>query len=182
MTEIDYGARKAPEVYKPLFDAEFAKLAELAGADLAAVQKLLDEIKLEGRGPWGYLTGGVSATAALLFNDKLKDALGYTWVRQLWEPSDQFAMFGGMTEDEVERDPDDYDTNYIVAEYYPEESREALAEDNYWGGGDADVVGLWVKDGVAKVYHAHMEGFWILGEDPVDFLQKEVAKILGKDK
>lgn len=146
------------------------------------MQKKLDEIKLEDRGPWGYLTEGISTTSALLFNEKLKKAMGTAWIRQLWEPSDQYAVFGGNTEDEVEQDEDDYDTNYIIAEYYPEEAHEALEQDNYWGGSDADVLGLWVKDGIAKVYHAHIEGFWILAEDPVDFFQKEVAKILQEAK
>lgn len=39
MTDIDYAARKNPNVYKPLLDAEFAKLAEIAGTDLGRCKK-----------------------------------------------------------------------------------------------------------------------------------------------
>jgi hypothetical protein len=180
MNDIDYEARKQPEAYKPLFGAAFAELGRFAGADLEAVQAALDGIDTTGMGPWGYLLAAASATKPLVFNDKVKEALGFRWGRQLWEPSD-IPVFGGMTEDEVERDPDDYETNYIVAEYYPEEAHEALEQDYFWGGSDADVLGLWIKDGIAKVFHAHMEGFWILGEDPIDFFEKIVAQIVGGD-
>lgn len=177
MSAIDYESRKKPAVYKPLIDTELQKIAEIAGADAGAVQAELDAVDLEGRGPWGYLTAAAKATTDLLFTDEVRRKLAGNWAAALWEPPQQYTCYGGPTEDDVERDPDDYETNYIVAEYYPEESHEALAQDNYWAGADADVMGIWQKDGIAKVFHAHMEGFWILGEDPVDFIQKAVAKM-----
>lgn len=182
MSNIDYAARKNPEAYKPLLDAEFAKLVELVGGDKAEVQKHLDSIDTEGCRPWDYLTSGINATKKIIFTEKLQEALGYSWTKHLWQAGDQYTCFGGMSEDDFEQDPDDFETNYIIGEYYPEESHEALQQDDFWGGSDADVVGLWSKDAITKIFRAHMEGFWILGEDPVDFFQKEVGTILSKSK
>jgi hypothetical protein len=185
MAEVDYEARKRPEVYKPLYGAAFAELARFAGADLEAVQAGLDGIDATQMGPWGYLLAAVSATRPLVFTDKVQEALGSRWARQLWEPSNNPPELSlPRDEDEVEDEdgPDlfnEWETERIVAVDYPEKAQEALAQDFFWGGSGADVLGIWQKDGIAKVFHAHYEGFWILGEDPVDYFEKVVAQIVG---
>ena len=72
---------------------------------------------------------------------------------------------------------DDFDL-----EYYPEESHECLSQYNYIGGADADVIALWQREDRTSVCHAHVEGFWILGEDPVDYIEKIAEKAEKKHK
>ncbi|MEL6182880.1 MAG: hypothetical protein AAFS10_28250, partial [Myxococcota bacterium] len=44
-----------------------------------------------------------------------------------------------------------------------------------WG---EDVVGLWRRPGgYTSLYHAHPEGFWLLGYDAVDFVERAVARL-----
>jgi len=42
---------------------------------------------------------------------------------------------------------------------------------------DADVLGIWDNEGVESIYHAHLEGFWLLGIDATEWIQNVVKKI-----
>lgn len=167
-----------PTIYKPLIDAEFRNLAEILKVDLVSVQNKLDLIDPKSCGAWRYLLQAIEQTRTLLVSPEFKKMLQSNMLRDLWFPTDQYACFGGYTANYDDYNSDDYDVNYIFSEYYPEEAHEALAQENYWGGADADVFGLWTTENKTKVYHAHMEGFWILGEDPADFLKKAVEHII----
>lgn len=176
---IDYTSRNKPEVFKPLIDAELLKLAKYNGADIGKTEKILATVDPKKMGAWGYLTSAIDATRSMVYEGKVAENLGFSWSHQLFEQDmERFPFFAGETENDVPEDLD-FSENPIVLEYYPKESHEALRQDMFVGGADADVIGLWRVEDRTRVFHAHMEGFEILGEDPVDYLQRIVRDELG---
>ncbi|AWV91253.1 hypothetical protein [Bradymonas sediminis] len=175
---MDYAARKTPEIYKPMIDAALLRLARVAGADDEAVSVTLADLKVEpGTGPWGYLTqAAIPAIRSSLTTEALQTALGpYSWNFSLLKGTlaDNLQAFDYVeTQDEVEIDYEDPWGSPVVLEYYPEESHECLRQVNYIGGSDADIIALWRRADRTSICHAHMEGFWILGEDPIDWIEK----------
>lgn len=180
---IDYVARKQPAVFKPLIDAALERIAKVGGRAFTPPGSVAP-----GTGPWGYLTTVVAAAKDDLTSEAVRSALG--------EHSWSVAFLGGTlaehftsydvveTEEDARGGDDDEDwdpeARPVVLAYYPEESRECLRQGNFVGGADADVFALWQRADRTSVCHAHMEGFWILGEDPADYIERIAAKAEGK--
>ncbi len=152
----DYAHRTDPSVFKPLIDAALLEIARKGGGDVEAVQKELDALDAtQYRRQWSYLMRALSRTRTHLLTDKVLQAPNH-WFDHFLE---------GNHYDTRDKDVDS------IIEYYPERAQEALRQENLVGGYDADIIGLWKRDdGHESVYHAHMEGFWILGEDTIDFV------------
>jgi hypothetical protein len=180
---IDYAARRRPEIFKPLVDAALSRIAAVDARTFtppAAVEP--------GTGPWGYLEAAVAAGRADLTTLAVGNALGeHSWGHRflLGKLAEHLTAFEAVeTEEEAAGgdDEEDFDPEGrpIVLAYYPEESHECLRQGHFVGGADADVIALWQRADRTSVCHAHMEGFWILGEDPVDFIERIAAKAEGK--
>lgn len=170
--------RTTPAVYKPLIDSALQKFARHAGKSPAELAKKLDALDVRDLGPWGYLMQALESARPLLLSAHARERLRGDW----------FLSF--LTNDNANNNPptglagdcsdgDEYDDsfeNLISLEYYPEEAREGLAQEHFVGGTDADVIFLW-KGELTKVCHAHPEGFWILGDDPIDFVERAAKKL-----
>jgi hypothetical protein len=177
----DYAARRRPEIFKPLVDAALSRIAAVGGRAFtrpAAVES--------GTGPWGYLDAAVAAGRADLTTVAVGKALGeHSWGHQflLGKLAEHLTAVEAVeTEEDAAGDDDEegFGGRPIVLAYYPEESHECLRQGNFVGGADADVIALWQRADRTSVCHAHMEGFWILGEDPIDFIERIAAKAEGK--
>lgn len=177
----DYRARQKPEQFKPLIDAALARLASLSGAALT-----LAEVS-EGTGPWGYLTEAIAQNRAALTGPKVRAALGeHTWYDQFLTGhlADNLNA-GSVIDSEDDLDPeDDYDPDAapVVLAYYPAAAHACLRQELFIGGADADLFALWPREDRTSVCHAHMEGFWILGEDPIDFIERIADRAEGKTR
>lgn len=167
----DYVARRDASVFKPSIDAAMLRIARHAGRE-NEVRAALDALVVpSGTGPWGYF---------LLTLDAVKN-LGLDQAAPVGTWGDYF--FSGQHRDYVphstERDEED-DGNWLSLGDYPREAIPALKQKLYVGGYDADVVMLWARtDGRHTVCHAHPEGFWILGQDPIDFVERTAIEVEG---
>lgn len=177
MTEaatVDWEARKKPENYKPLIDAALLRIAHAAGADEAAVKATLEE-QSPTKGPWNYLTNVLKEIREDLLTDELRDAR--PWGMSFLDGTiDEHLEAFSCVETQADVSPDPFDRP-VVLEYYPEEAHECLRQQIYIGGADADIFALWNRGDRYSVCHAHMEGFWILGEDPSDYIENIADKV-----
>ncbi len=182
---IDYRARKNPDVFKPLIDVALSRIARVGGRSFTPP----DAVEA-GTGPWGYLNAAAAAGRSSLTSEAVAKALGeHSWSHQflLGKLAEHFTSYdvveteaeasGGGGEDDEDFGSDD---RPVVLEYYPKESWECLRQGNFIGGADADVFALWQREDRTSVCHAHMEGFWTLGEDPVDYIERIATKAEGK--
>lgn len=180
---IDYHARKQPAVYKPLIDAALDRIAKVGGRTFTPPESIAP-----GTGPWGYLTTAVAVGKDDLTTGAVRAMLGeYHWSYRflLGRLAEHLTAFETVeTEEDAQGGDDDEDWDPdgrpIVLAYYPEEARACLRQENFVGGADADVFALWERDDRTSVCHAHMEGFWILGEDPVDYIERIAARAEGQ--
>jgi hypothetical protein len=181
---IDYAARRRPEIFKPLVDAALSRIAAVGGRTFTPPAEVE-----AGTGPWGYLDAAVTAGRADLTTVAVANALGeHTWNHQflLGKLAEHFTSYDVVETEEDAAGGDDEEEDFgfegrpVVLSYYPEESHECLRQAHFVGGADADVIALWKRADRTSVCHAHMEGFWILGEDPVDFIERIAAKAEGK--
>ncbi|MFP4599716.1 MAG: hypothetical protein ACLFVJ_15770 [Persicimonas sp.] len=170
---IDWKARKEPETYKPLIDDAILRIARAAGADEEAIGATLEE-QSPTRGPWDYLTDVVGKVRDDLVTDELRDAR--PWFFSFLDGTfDRYLETYYCVETQADAGSDPFDRP-LVLEYYPEEAHECLRQETYVGGADADIYALWNRGNRYSVCHAHMEGFWILGEDPTDFIENIADK------
>lgn len=177
---VDYSERKKPDVFKPMIDEALMRIARAVGADEDAVASKLADLDPEG-GPWNYLSReSTPAVRDLLVNDTLREVMPYDRGTKLLDNTlDQHLEAFDWVETEADVEPDAW-SRPVVLEYYPEESLECLRQGMYVGGADADIIALWDRGDRHSICHAHMEGFWILGEDPVDWIEKIADKVEEK--
>lgn len=168
--------RTSPEVFKPAIDAALVRIARVAAADADAVQRALAGLR-EGRA-FPYLLGALHALRGLVDVDRLRAAGAGTWLLYFLEGKDAryeghfLEPEGAGFEDELGQ------ASPIRLEFYPEQAHAALRHQDFVGGQDADVVGLWrLPDGREAIYHAHPEGFSLLGDDAIDFVEREAARL-----
>jgi hypothetical protein len=122
------------------------------------------------------LSLALQATRELLVTPKLAELAKGEWFLPLLR-GDEYTghVLAGKHSDDfddpVVLDPDDY----------PDEARPALKQSYFIGGSDADVVLLWrQKDATHAICHAHPEGFWILGQDAIDFAERFARTCAGE--
>ncbi len=173
---MDYAKRQQIETYRPLIDDALLRIVETTGGDREEGTAALQAIDHK-EGPWGYLNKAVQAVRPAINMETIDEVLPHNWVtgflKGRWENA-EIPFSYVETADQVE--PGTF-MRPLILEYYPEESHECLKQRTYVGGGDADIIALWRRDDRTSVCHAHMEGFWILGEDPTDFIEKYAAKL-----
>lgn len=183
---MKYKERTKPEIFKPLIDGAWVEMAEIVGADQGKVRDVLNKIPLESlqdgnSTSFRYLKVTAGNLRGIIFTEKAEALLRNTWFKHIIrEPVNEPPVYGGETEDEFNAEDASEDDNPVFLEHYPEESHEALRQNLYIGGYDADVLGLWSTESGVKIFHAHPEGFWILGEDAIDWLTKTVEEIRSR--
>ncbi len=116
----------------------------------------------------GYLKKSMYKLKKYLNDGKLKPKLENEWINVLFEPGRYF--------DDSEESIQEIRDN-LVLKNYPQEGWEALQQEDYLVVEDADFLGVWKRSGRESIYHAHPEGFWVLGDDPVDWIEKVVSKV-----
>ena len=172
---MDYAKRNEIDVYRPLIDAALLRIVRATDGDEEQAHAALDAVEHDA-GPWGYLNKAVNAVRDSIDMDAIEEVLPYAWatsfLRDTWS-SGEYPMYCVDSEDDV--DPMDF-PRPVVLQYYPEEAHECLGQQIYVGGGDADIIALWKREDRTSICHAHMEGFWILGEDSVDFIENYATK------
>jgi hypothetical protein len=176
---MDYAKRNEIEFYRPLIDDALIRIVKVSDGDVEQAQAALDAVEHDA-GPWGYLNKATAAVREIIDMDNIDEVLPYDWVTGFlqgrWDNA-EIPMYCVDSYDDV--DPHDF-MMPVVLEYYPEESHECLQQQFYVGGGDADIIALWKREDRTSVCHAHMEGFWILGEDPADFIERYATKLEEK--
>lgn len=172
---MDYAKRKEIDVYRPMIDAALIRIVNATDGDEAQAQSALDAVDHDA-GPWGYLKNAVNAARDSIGMEAIEEVLPHDWatsfLRDTWS-SGEYPF--SCVDSEADVDPMAI-PRPVVLEYYPEESHECLRQQNYVGGADADILALWRREDRTSICHAHMEGFWILGEDPVDFIENYATK------
>jgi hypothetical protein len=181
MTEetIDWETRKQPEIYKPLIDEALLRIARASGGDEAKTSEILEAQAPDG-GPWTYLNDVVPEVRDSIVTDALSEVMQGQWAFQFLEGTiDRYLETWDYVEsaDDYQPDPMSMGGMPVILEYYPEESHECLRQCHYIGGADADIIALWDREDRTSVCHAHMEGFWILGEDPADYIENIADKV-----
>ncbi|MBH25137.1 MAG: hypothetical protein CMH57_11910 [Myxococcales bacterium] len=178
-------ARTHPEIYRPLVDAALLRVGEFCGADLRGLQRALAPIEVErggGRlslGPWGYVEEALCRARPLVMGARLREALGCGWFTYFMEGGADRYEGHALIEDAgaLSMDADVWGVPLFL-EAYPEEAWPFLRQQAYVGGFDEDVVGLWRRPGgYSSLCHAHPEGFWVLGYDAVDFVERAAARL-----
>ena len=157
---MNYEERKQPNVYKPLIDEALIRIVEATGGDVDEARQALDEVEHDGTS-FEYLNDhAVPAVSSFVDLEVVQERIPHRWGKSLLE-----GKFEAGT------------MLFPNIEFYPEDSKEFLHQQNFIGGYDADVVGLWDRDDRQSICHAHMEGFWILGEDAIDFVEKTADEL-----
>jgi hypothetical protein len=164
-----------PDVFRPRIREAVLKISRFAGTE-STVKPILDSLEPSDDGPWGYLMKVLNAARPALLSSRL-DAVGKgDWFRYYLDGRN--AEYEGHVLRPSEDEDQELDVHYVDLEDYPEESHKALKQKQFVGGYGADVVCLWrTKDGVARVCHAHPEGFWIRAENPVAFVEQFAAQL-----
>lgn len=179
MSHQDEVARHhAPDLYRPLIDAELLRLVELAGASREEALRALADLDASALDAWHYLQAAVRTLRPLIWHDRLRERLRGSWGFALFEPGDDVPFSCVETADELPPDDENLGVQPVVIERYPIEAHEALRQEHYWAGNsDGTVVGV-VHDGsVARIYYAHPDRFELLGHDAVEFIQRVVAAV-----
>lgn len=171
---MNWNERKDADVYKPLIDDALLRIASAVGADTDAIEGTLSEQSPdEETSQWRYANDILAEIRDDLVTDDFTGAAPQKWAKNLVDGSagDNLNSMS-CVETAADRDPDPMAFfKPIVLEYYPEESHECLRQEHYVDGTDADVIALWSREDRTSVCHAHMEGFWTLGEDVADWLE-----------
>ena len=157
----DFENRKDPAIYRPRINEALLRIVKATNGDVNAARDALDTIKYEGTS-WGYLNDKAVPLVSEFINLKIvNEKIPYSWGKALLEQT------LGVP------------TAYPEIEYYPEEAIACLEQENYIGGYDADIIALWDRGDRESICHAHMEGFWVLGEDAIDFVEKTATELEG---
>jgi hypothetical protein len=171
---FDAAARREPSVFKPLIDAALLRIGRKAGVDedLATLLGGLDVPP--GGGAWTYLLEALRAAQPLGLAKTVPDG---EWAHYFL--SGEHESYAGHTTHHD--DDDDGSISYVNLRDYPREARPALRQGHFVGGYDADVIAMWRRaDGRYSPCHAHVEGFWLLGQDPIDFIERAAMLAEGK--
>lgn len=191
---MDYAARKLPEIFKPLIDAALLRIAHAAGADTNAVQERLDELvpklglnvlhKRDTSRPWHYLRyQATPAIADLILTDRFNEALGHHYTTSLLNGAfGEYLETADWVTTKEELDDERYWDSYpVVLEYFPPESHECLKQGYYVDGVDGtEVLALWDRGDRHSVCRVLRQGFFILGEDSVDWIEKIATEVEKK--
>ncbi|MCH2043612.1 MAG: hypothetical protein MK212_05680 [Saprospiraceae bacterium] len=173
---MNYTTRLSPEVYKPIVDNLLIKFSQYLTTDTNALKKILAELIAEGSS-WEYTLEALKKTRPYIYTEVVQSKLQYEWGNTLLSSNKEEEE--DEEEDWDEDEEEDWDINDVDLNDYPEESHEAIQQETFWVCEDADITGIWKQaNEVEKIYHAHMEGFWILGEDAIDFLEKSIQKVM----
>lgn len=169
----DYAARREPAVFKPLIDAALLRIARKASCDDEAARVLGALETQPGGGPWTYLLEASSKLRPLGLAQTVRKG---EWAHYFL--AGEHESYQGHT---THRDDDDDGSiPYVNLRHYPAEARAALKQGNFVGGYDADVIAMWRRsDGRYSPCHAHPEGFWLLGQDAIDFAERAAVLAEG---
>lgn len=170
----DPAARREPSVFKPLIDAALLRIGKKAGVEDELV-KLLGSLEAPpGGGPWTYLMDAIRAAQPLGLAKVVPNG---EWAHYFL--SGEHESYEGHT---THRDEDDDGSiSFVNVRNYPREARPALRQGHFVGGYDADVIAMWRRaDGRYSPCHAHMEGFWLLGQDAIDFIERAAMMAEGQ--
>ncbi len=150
--------------YRSEVDTLLGQLAECAGADTAALRRLLEGTSTSSRGPWGYLSAVIGRAAPLLMQGHVADRAADHWLGRLLLRGDRWFAKPGLNR----RD-------------FPEEAHECIAEKEFIGVHDETYLMLWKYPDTnrARVCEIRKDGFEILGVDVIDFLRRQVALLCG---
>lgn len=170
----DYAARREPGVFKPLIDGALLRIGRKVGVDdkLSLVLGALEAPP--GSGPWTYLMAAITAARPLGLDKAIRDG---EWAHYFL--GGQHESYEGHTT--YRDEDDDGSVPYVNLRHYPAEARPALKQGTFVGGYDADVIALWRRaDGRYSPCHAHPEGFWLLGQDAIEFVERAATIAEGK--
>jgi hypothetical protein len=177
---MNFLERKKPDVFKPIIDEYFLRIAQWAGVDTTRVANILSLLNAARHTSFEYLYMAARKVKTALFIEKVDVQLTYGYSRQLFNNPELNYVYVGETE--YDYDPTDLESDdfAVVLENYPPKAAAALRQDKYWGGAAAEVAGVWrTKDGVERVYKASPAEFVILGEDPIDYFEQVIKKSFG---
>ncbi len=175
-------ARKKASVFKPAIDESILKIATWAGVDTDRVESLLDSLNANRYSAFEYLYTAMRKVKSVLFIERVEAQMKFGWSKYLFNNPEQQHLYVG--ESEYDYDPSDLEAEdyAVVLENYPDKAHAALKQNRFWGGHNADVVGIWVtKEGIERVFHANAAAFNILGEDAIDFIEKIVENDFSGD-
>jgi ankyrin repeat protein len=166
--------------HKRAIDAALLRLAREGGGDEQALQEALDALPTTG-GPWDHLQRVLAKARDPLFEGDLPSRLERTLLGRLLSDD----PFDGDEPPEVlakpKRGGKGPTGNVIYLEYYPKEAKKPLREGEIVAASGADV---WIVEpldgGDARFSHAHPEGFSVLAEGAVAFVERQVDKALTK--
>ncbi|MCA9716356.1 MAG: hypothetical protein KC468_16915, partial [Myxococcales bacterium] len=185
LREVD-GVRRAPPpdasgdapVFKREIDACLERLVARAGGDLANFRRAAELVDLRGCGPWGYLSALLSRARAELLAGPVAAVAEEQWLGRLLTGSAQRWLRATR---KARNESAGYSAKLLEACEYPEEAAAAIGQDLFVGGRERAALGLWKRSPkVARVVEVSPEGFEVLGEDPVDFAKRQVARLLGE--
>lgn len=168
-------ARKKASVFKPLIDEAILKIAAWAGVDTDRVESILDSLNANRYSPFEYLYTAMRKVKSVLFIERVEAQMKFGSAKYLFNNPEQQHLYVG--ESEYDYDPADLEAEdyAVILENYPDKAHAALKQNHFWGGHNADVMGIWVtKEGIERVFHANATTFTILGEDAIDFIEKIV--------
>lgn len=149
-----------PDVFKPLIDSALGRLAAVAGVGSTVSDKLARLHASPNSTAWSYLMDAM---------DVVRGDFGGSFPQAEWGTH---FLSGAYLNDSP---------SVPAKKRYPREAGPAIDERLVVGGVDADVILLWPRnDGRVSVCHAHPEGFWILGHDVVDFIERAAFEAEGK--
>jgi hypothetical protein len=170
---IDFQERNKPEVFKPLIDKALIAMAESNGHSPSETSKVLKDLPADGLSNIDYLRKAAFLLVKWCYRGKVEELINTygNWAYYLFNPPGFFEL-PVLKKGNDQEDASVFDFNEINPEDYPEEAQEALYYGKFLGGGQGDVLGVWKKDGINQIYLAFRDSFYIIAEDPVDWIQQ----------
>jgi|GEM_PF-5416170 len=175
------GAFNAPYVvpFRKLIDKALFRIAEMTQGDMKTLARIAAFVDTASVGPWGYLTEIIERAGAVLIpaaGSELEVSMTYNWLgrfilgmAQPWPTLERKRL--NLRKKAKLLDPKNY----------PSEAADAISQDNIVGGFEDQAIALLqVARNVGQVCLITPEHFEILGMDPVDFVIRQTALLLGE--
>jgi hypothetical protein len=167
---IKWKDRNKPEVFKPLIDFELVEMASLNGHMQDIVRPKIEAVRALDYTNIGYLIHICRNIAAWCYKGNVESIMKEyaLWSINLFESPDEVPVLAKPSQN---GSSDYFFQNVVFPERYPKKARAALMDGLFIGGGNGDVLGVWNKDGINKIYVAFPDAFEILANDPVEWIQ-----------